>query len=207
MKKLNIKDIIFILVFLFIILFSLFILYRDTGDDLNAEQKDGELVEEGLQKEEPIFMVLSPSDNDSYVGITVFCIYNDGKKGMQYFAVDTMDNFIQNSDDISDIRQQLKNSYEDITSSDMSEVFAAGKAEWNTLKTAYQKQYEISNTEMKKEIDLSTDDHPLIYVYGTVLDDKNPKTILYYYDKGKEKAVIDDRAGEEVLNHILDLAG
>lgn len=207
MKKLNIKDIIFILVFLFIILFSLFILYRDTGDDLNAEQKDGELVEEGLQKEEPIFMVLSPSDNESYVGITVFCIYNDGKKGMQYFAIDTMENFIQNSNDISDVRQQLKDSYKDITSSDMSEVFAAGKAEWDTFKTAYQKQYEISNTEMKKEIDLSTDDHPLLYVYGMILEDKNPKTIWYYYDKGKEKAVIDDRAGEEVLNYILDLAG
>lgn len=178
---------------------------KNIADENETEEAETNFIEPALEKDDPIFFLLSPSNQDNFVGVTTFCIYNDGSKGVDYFAIKDMESFLAECRNMEEINKMLKESYSESVNSDISEVFMSKEISMEDCRNMYKKQASIKTDEMEKEIDMSAADSTNIFLYGNILEDGDMRNICYIYELNGEKAYINNNAGQEIAHWIMQV--
>lgn len=178
---------------------------NENADMVQKQQwnSDALLVDDRLQKDDPIFMIVSHGYMESgYYAATVFVLYNDGQYVTDYVVSDSEENYLDGTEG-NKLAELLKKDYEAATSSEVAKLFTDNKKP-SDIRAAYLKQYEIASTEMNNEVNMRNDGSSL-EIYGVIYDDSlKSEVVCYYHESGNATKQIKDENGLSVLLWIME---
>ena len=163
---------------------------------------DAKLIDDRLPENYPILFITSPSSIGDNVVVTTMCLYNNGDFITLYLAMDSIDDYTEESVKTDAFLTMLQDSYKDAKETDVANLLTDNITP-SDAREAYLKQYSIEDLSLETNINMTDTSSTSIDIYGCTYEKNDDKIIgtthKYYSEQTGATKVIKDENGYSTL--------